>query len=451
MGFGPSNLAERQLPESGPPDWPRRREHAQELIAAALGAVDPARAVARNLTLERDGLRVGDRGYPLREDSRVFLVGGGKAGVAMARAAVGILGDRLHRAVMAVPDQPSDGGQVDWIEAGHPLPTEGSVAAGRRFREMLAAAREQDLVLALISGGGSALMELPVQGVNLADLRATTELLLRSGATIHEINAVRHQLSQIKGGGLAQMAAPAPVATLLLSDVVGDQLEIIASGPTVPARSTRGQARRIVERYSLASELPEPVLRHLSSTAGTGSGPQPTAHHLIVANNRMAAQATAERAVELGFGCEILTTFLEGEAREVGRVAAALAKSVRAHGQPLAPPACLLLGGETTVRVIGSGRGGRNQELCLAAAISLAGWERCLLASFGTDGIDGPTPAAGGIVTGETAAEAAAAKVDLATHLDDNNSHEALSALAATIQLGPTGTNVNDLTFILVY
>lgn len=433
------------------PSWQQRQQHADNLIQAALAAVEPAQAVRRNLRMEAGQLWLGEQPLQLGSGGQIFVVGAGKAGLAMGRASQDILGDRLQRGVMAVPQAPAQNGPIRWLQGGHPVPTEGSLAAGRAIAECLHEARAEDLVLALISGGGSALMELPVEGVSLADLQATTQALLRCGASIDEINAVRHQLSQLKGGGLSRMAAPAPVVSLILSDVVGDRLDIIASGPTVAPVTTAQQAAAVVDHYQLGDQLPAAVIDRLQVAAAAGKPETPPSQSILIGSNRQAAVAVVDEAEKLGFHGLLLTNYLEGEAAQAGAFCAALAKSIRRHGDPVEPPACLILGGETTVQVTGPGSGGRNQELALAAAIELDGWHRCALLTLATDGVDGPTPSAGALVTGQTAQAGRAAGLDPLKHLAQNDSHTFLTALAADFRLGPTGTNVNDLAIVMVY
>jgi glycerate 2-kinase len=435
------------------PDWDERLAHAAGLRQAALAAVEPGAAVRRCLRLEGEALWAGNERLPLGPEGRVFVVGGGKAGVAMAEAARALLGSRLAAGCLAVPIVPdTDLAPLEFVAAGHPVPNSGSLAAGKRIAEILAEARPGDVALALVSGGASALLELPVPGVTLADLQATTQALLRSGATIVELNVIRRRLSQIKGGGLARQAAPARVAGLVLSDVVGDPLEAIGSGPTVPAAGAEpGEAERIVERYGLAESLPASVLEAIQAPSSPISDPHSPITNLIVGSNALAAQAAVGQARAYGFEALLLSTFVEGEAREVGRVVAGLAKGIRRQGHPLRPPACLVLGGETTVTVRGQGAGGRNQEVALAAAIALDGWERVMVMTLATDGVDGMSPAAGAIITGETAARGRALGLAARAALADNDSYGFFEALGEAVVIGPTGTNVNDLTFVCVY
>ena len=433
------------------PRWPDRPRHVQALIESALQAVDPSAAVRRQLRLETDRLVAGEQAVGLAPEAKIYLAGAGKAGVPMGRAAAEILGDRLAGGVMAVPQAPADGDRrIEWIEAGHPLPNEGSIRAGKAIEALLGQAQAADVVLALISGGGSALLELPVGQVTLADLQTTNQLLLRSGANIEQINLVRQRLSRIKGGGLARMAGPATVVSLILSDVVGNPLDKIASGPTVPGRHSREDAQAVLDQLELTGGLPATVRAQLD-LASAQPPTEARGWQVLIGDNRLAAEAAAERARSLGFQTAVLTNQLEGEAAYVGYLVAALAKSVQRHADPVPAPACLILGGETTVTVRGDGLGGRNQELALAAAIGLDGWPNLAVATLATDGVDGPTPAAGAVVSGDTVAQAHELGLDPEAALQTNDSHTLLHAIGADLLLGPTGTNVNDLIFVLVY
>ncbi|RPI48222.1 MAG: glycerate kinase, partial [Chloroflexi bacterium] len=428
----------------------------------------PGAAVRRQVQLvhERDEggrLSIGGQVYDLGAVERTWVVGGGKAATAMAGALASLLGEHLAGGLVVTrygyADPGIDTGPIEAVEAGHPLPDGAGVAATRRLADLLRRATDRDLVLVVLSGGASALLTLPAEGLGLDDLVQATELLLRSGATISELNAVRKHLSQIKGGGLARLAAPAPVAALVLSDVVGDRLDVIASGPTSPDATTFADAWAVVERYGLVERLPRAVVAHLR--AGLEGGPAETlkpgealfqrVQNVIVGSNRLAAEAAVEAARRLGFNALLLSTFVEGEAREVGRVAAALAREVVTHGRPVPRPACLVWGGETTVTVRGQGKGGRNQELALAAALALEDLPGVVLLALGTDGIDGPTDAAGAVAGGLTVARARALGLDPRAYLANNDAYSFFDALGDLLRTGPTGTNVNDLLFIWVY
>ncbi len=439
-----------------------RREHFEKIRVAALAAVEPARAVGRFLSLEGGALRAGEARLTLRDGAAVRLVSAGKAAASMTGAAVSLLGGRLERGVLVTKYDHLAGHSlppaIEVFEAGHPVPDDAGRAAVAGVERLLAWCREGDVVLALLSGGASALLADPAEPISLSELQATTGLLLRSGASIVELNAVRKHLSRLKGGQLARLAAPATVVSLILSDVVGDPLDVIASGPTAPDPTTFADAWSVVERRGLAQDLPAPVRQRLRGGADgrLPETPKPgdplfrRVHNVLVGSNRLAALAAVGEARALGYTTLLLSTFVEGEAREVARVAAALGRGVLAHGDPVPPPACLVFGGETTVTVRGSGRGGRNQELALAAALALEGLEGVSVMALATDGSDGPTDSSGAMVDGATAGAIRAAGLDPAAALAENDAYPALEAAGAQLRTGPTGTNVNDLTVVLV-
>ncbi|MGY4707497.1 glycerate kinase type-2 family protein [Candidatus Bipolaricaulota sp. J31] len=434
------------------------KDIARELIQAGIEAVRPRECVRRALSLEGEILRVGDRRYDLREIEHIYVVGFGKASAGMARAVEDILSARIAKGLVITADGYRVAtGIVEVREAGHPIPDGRGIAAAEELLSLVQEAGERDLVLILISGGGSALLTAPAEGISLEDLAATNALLLRCGATIQEINAVRKHLSRAKGGQLARLAQPARVVSLVLSDVVGDPLDSIASGPTVPDPTTFADAIGVLRRYGIWEKVPESVRRHLQRGASgmIPETPKPgdpcfsRVQNVIVGSGRHAAEAALKKGEELGFTGKILTTTLEGEAREVGKVLAAIARELRAHGRPLPPPALLVLAGETTVTVRGGGKGGRNQELALSAALGIDDLAGVVIASVGTDGRDGPTDAAGGIVDGGTARRIRDAGLDPEGLLRDNDSYRGLSAAGDLLVLGPTGTNVADLLLIL--
>lgn len=435
------------------------------IMAAALAAVDPGAAVRRSLRREGDRLCAGARSYDLSRYDRVFLVGAGKAGAPMSAAAAALLDDRLTGGVVIVKgyDEPGDpvahDPRVALVAAGHPIPDERGLAGARRMRELLAGLSERDLVIALISGGGSALLTLPVPGVSLADLRALTELLLGCGASINEINTLRKHLDQLKGGGLARTIAPATLITLTLSDVVGSPLDVIASGPTVPDPTSFADACAALERYGIAAAAPPPILAHLrAGMAGAApETPKPgdpcfaRTETLVVGSNAHAAEAAVAAARAEGMNALLLTTYLQGEAREIGRALAAVVRELAAHDRPLARPACIVAGGETTVTLRGGGAGGRNQELALAAAVDLGGLADVALVALATDGGDGPTDAAGAVATGATLERARCAGLDPLAHLARNDAYPFFAALGDLLRPGPTETNVNDLALLFAF
>lgn len=435
------------------------------ILAAALAAVEPGAAVRRFLRREGETLVAGDVVYDLRAFDRVWIIGAGKAGAPMAVAAADIVGECLTGGVIVVKEghlttehiaalQP----RVAILEAGHPLPDARGVAAGERIAELLTQLGERDLALALISGGGSALLTRPAPGINLDDLQRLTEVLLACGASINDINTLRRHLDTLKGGGLARLAAPATVITLVLSDVVGDPLDVIASGPTVADPTTFADALNVLERYTILNQTPVAILRRLqrgargeiAETPKPGDPALGRVCNLIIGSNRLAAEAAQAAAHREGFNALILTTFLQGEARIVGRVLAAIAREIAEHNRPIPRPACIIAGGETTVTLRGDGRGGRNQELALAAATDLARTPGALLVALATDGGDGPTDAAGAVVSTTTLQRAERLGLDAAAALDCNDSYPFFDALGDLLRPGATHTNVNDLALVVV-
>jgi hydroxypyruvate reductase len=382
----------------------------------------------------------------------------------MARAAHEILGPRITSGVVIAPsDTPTDAEtppprNLRAFRGGHPHPTEGSERGARAVAQLVTELDADDSLLCLISGGGSALMTLPPSGVSLQDVRETTDTLLRAGATIDELNCVRKHLDRLKGGRLAQIAAPAKILGLILSDVLGDHPEIIASGPLSPDPTSFADALSILDHHQVRDRIPTPALEHLESGArgAVPESPGPEAPYFsdvdvrIVGNNRMAADAALQEAERRGYQTRLLSMTLSGEAREVGRMLAARGLEIRGGRGPIAPPACLIASGETTVNVRGPGKGGRNQELVLGAALALHGSGPLLLASMGTDGIDGASHAAGAFADQTTIARAEALGLDAAGALEANDSTPFFEALDDLIVTGPTGTNVMDVQVVLI-
>jgi glycerate 2-kinase len=436
------------------------RKQALRIFQAALRAADPEQAVLRHLSREGDVLQAGRQRYQLKQFRNIYVIGAGKASGAMAQGVERVLGKRIRGGLINVKS--ADGAkrgrielnQIELNQAGHPVPDHSGELGAARIAQIAAAADSDDLVICLISGGASALLPLPAEPIMLEQKQETTRLLLACGANIHEINCIRKHISQIKGGQLARLAYPAKVLTLILSDVIGDDLDVIGSGPTVPDRSTFEDARRIIHKYGIGHLLPRPVRQRLDGVEGETPKPGDRifehVQNLIVGSNRLAVDAAAREAKALGFRTLVLSTVLEGEAREVARVHAAIAREIRSSGRPLKPPACLISGGETTVTIRGKGKGGRNQEFALAAAIDIAGLKDVLILSAGTDGSDGPTDAAGAITDGATLSRADAAGYEAAKRLADNDSYNFFEALGDLIKTGPTGTNVADIQIVLV-
>ncbi|MCZ6550991.1 MAG: glycerate kinase [candidate division NC10 bacterium] len=433
------------------------RKAAGEIFQAALDAADPRVAIQRHLRRDGEKLLMDGKVYDLNR-GRVYVVGAGKACAAMAAAVEDVLGDRVAEGVVVVKDGHSVPLQrIQIHEASHPVPDARGVQGTAAILALLAQTGPEDLVVVLISGGGSALLPAPVEGTHLAEKQAITRELLACGATIEEINTVRKHCSQLKGGQLARAVQPAHCLTLVLSDVCGDPLDAIASGPTVPDPTTYQDALGILDRYGLQDRVPASIRRHLERGA-KGEKPETPkvndacfekAHHLIVGNNLQSLLAAQGRAAGLGFHTLLLTAALQGESREVARALAAFLLEVRRSGHPLPSPACLLLGGETTVTLRGKGKGGRSQELALAGAIAIAGAEDLVIFSAGTDGTDGPTDAAGAMADGQTWARAKKVGLDPRRALEDNDSYHFFERLGDLIKTGPTLTNVMDVTFLL--
>ncbi|MCD6480516.1 glycerate kinase [Candidatus Bathyarchaeota archaeon] len=452
--------AQRLRLNGSTPKLRRLREDAVEILEAALKAADPYRAVERALTLEGDGLKVGSHTLTLKAYRRILVIGGGKASGRMAEALEQILGNLIDGGVVIVPRGTETDLRLKRIKAlgsSHPLPDEEGVKAVGEMLNLLEDVDEETLILAVISGGGSALMTYPAEGVSLEELREITSKLMLAGARINELNAVRKHLSAIKGGRLAAKAQPATIVSLILSDVVGDPLDTIASGPTAPDSTTYRDAVEALKRYGLWTEAPSSVRRRLEAglRGEVDETPKPgdplftRVLNVVVANNYTAASAALSRAESLGYRALLLSTRVEGEARVIGGLYASIAQEIFSTGHPLKPPAAIIAGGETTVTVRGPGRGGRNQELALASALWLRGLN-ALVASMATDGVDGPTDAAGALADGMTVERAEALGIDPLQHLNRNDSYNFFKPLGDLIETGPTGTNVNDIAIILV-
>lgn len=366
-------------------DLAQMRKDAQEIFRAGVEAVEAEEAVRRHCKVKGDRLAVDERVYDLTAFDNIYVVGAGKAGASMAKALENMLGERITGGLVNVKyGHVAKLTRVKITEAGHPVPDEAGQVGARAIFDLASRAKREDLVICLISGGGSALLPLPVEGVSLADKQDTTKALLACGATIHEINSVRKHISEVKGGGLAGAAYPATLISLMLSDVVGDDLDVIASGPTVPDSSSFRDCMNIFDKYGIREQVPESVLNHIEKglKGKAHDNPKPGepifagTQSAIVGNNMECIQAAQKKASELGYHTLVLSSVLEGETREVAIVHAGIAKEVLRTDYPLSPPACVLSGGETTVTIIGRGLGGRNQEFVLAAAIGLSGWKR---------------------------------------------------------------------------
>ncbi len=435
----------------------RARALLSRLLGAGLDAVDPIESVHRSFSREGAILCIGKRRYDLRRFQRVVVLGAGKAGAPMAQAVETVLGRRLSEGLVVVKyghRAPTKG--IDIVEAGHPVPDRAGVRAAARVLTLARGLTSRDLLIVLLSGGASSLLPVPAPGLTLRDKQQTTQLLLRSGASIQEINAVRKHLSAIKGGRLAA-ATSATVLCLILSDVIGDDVGSIGSGPTAPDATTFREAVTILRSYHLASQVAPRVRAHLlkGKSGGVPETPKPGAalfrrvHNCIIGNNSGAVHAIAARARRLRLQSILLTTPLTGDVRTAARLFGVMARESEHCRRPVRRPACLVAGGELTVHVTGKGLGGRAQEFALASALEIEGLEKIWVAGFGTDGTDGPTDVAGAVVDGATVQRARRRGLDVARVLAHNDSYHFFKRLGGHIDSGPTRTNVNDLYLLL--
>ncbi|MFW5635664.1 MAG: glycerate kinase type-2 family protein [Thermodesulfobacteriota bacterium] len=435
------------------------KEIASAVFQAAVRAVAPETCIRRHLSRSKNRLKAGNTEYSLDQIDQLYVVGAGKASAAMARAVEAILEDRIKNGVIltkyghGVPLK-----HCKVIEAGHPVPDENGVRGTHALLDLVSGAGPEDLILCLISGGGSALSPAPAEGISLVDKQKTTRLLLECGATIHEINPLRKHLSRIKGGRLCTAANGARIVSLILSDVVGDDLDIIASGITAPDPSSFSDCFDILSRYDLTGKIPDPVRDHLTTgrdgqvaeTPKPGDSVFERVQNRIVGSLSNALAAAEAEARRQGYSPLVLSSMIQGEAKEVAKVLCGIAREVQRSGKPASVPVCLLSGGETTVTVRGDGLGGRNMELALSAGISLAGTSGMLLLSAGTDGNDGPTDAAGAFADGTTISRAAASGLSASEYLTRNDSYHFFGQLEDLFITGPTRTNVMDLQVLLV-
>lgn len=431
----------------------------ESLYRAAVRAVDPHAATLRALMRDGETLKVAGATFDLGRVRRIVVIGFGKAAVPMAQAVETALGDRITRGIVVTKyGQHAPTATIDVREAGHPTPDAAGIEATAAMLDALRDLVRDDLVICLVSGGGSALFEKPVDGISLKDMQQTTQQLIRAGAPITALNAVRKHLSTVKGGQLARHAAPATLIALMVSDVVGDPLDVTASGPTVPDPTTFADALAALDTYGVRATIPAAVGAYLEAGARGAYPETPKAgdpcftatHTLVIANAQMALDAAAQAAEAMGLRTLVLSSTLEGEAREVAGVWASIARQVRDYAQPIAPPCCLLAGGETTVTVTGDGQGGRNSEFALAAALALDGAEGIVVASLATDGGDGTTDAAGAVISGATVAQGRAAGLDAADFCARNDAYTFFDKVGGLVRPGPTDTNVNDLMIALI-
>ncbi|WMW21155.1 glycerate kinase [Methanolobus mangrovi] len=435
----------------------KMRNDANSILSEAISAVDPSACIYRAMNKDGKNIIINNRSYDLSRYNNIYAVAFGKAAISMSKAIEDILGDSLTDGI-AVTKHGFGGSLVKMkvYESGHPMPDEHSVAAGKIVHSFLERTGEKDLIFFLISGGGSALITLPRKGVAITDIVKLTDYLTRAGATIDELNTIRKHLCSIKGGGLAKMAYPSESVSLILSDVVGDPLDVIASGPTVPDTSTFSEFNEIVERYDLklspaVSGLLEDGLEGvIEETPKLGATVFEKTSHYLVGNNALALQEAQKKASELGYNTMVLSSSIVGEAREVAKVFASIAREERLRGTPLPLPACILAGGETTVTMKGKGLGGRCQEMALSFGIEVSDLEGVLLLAAGTDGNDGTTDHAGAFADGDTVQRGKNLQIDARHELYDNNSYVFFKETGDLITTGPTGTNVMDIYMVLV-
>lgn len=435
------------------------RRMALEIIEHALVAVDPYRAARRLISLSGDLLTVGTLCFDLKQHRRIFLVGAGKATFPIAKAMEDLLGDRITDGVVICKyGQQGKLNRARLFLAAHPIPDKAGLTAARQAMALARQTQPGDIVFGCITGGSSALMTMPVEGVNLNEKRAVNQLLLTCGANIIEINSVRKHLSRIKGGRLSgAIHTGALLINLTVSDVIGDPLDYI-TGPTVPDTSTIEDARAVLSKYDLWSRVPPPVAELFRNAGPEQETPKPfdttnrKQHNFIIIPAHTICEAAAEKCTELGMETMILSTMLEGESREVGRAFASIAGEIARYGRPLKPPCAVIGGGETTVKIDGrAGLGGPNQEFVLGAALEISGIGNALVAAIDSDGTDGPTQSAGGIADQETTARARSEGVDLFAFLRHHDAGTALDKLGDCIVTGATGTNVNDLKLMLIF
>jgi len=440
------------------------KKMAKGIFFKGLSAVNPSKILKDGIRIEGDCLRImmeEDSGkiFDLNAFGKIFVIGTGKASHPMAQAIEDSLGDRMTKGVIttkygyALPLK-----KTEMIEAGHPIPDQKGYEGAKKIRSLLEESGPKDLVIFLLSGGGSALLPLPADHIDLKEKQEMTQLLLDCGADIKEINTIRKHISQMKGGWLAKWAYPSTVIVFILSDVVGDQLDVIGSGPTVPDSSTFEEAWEILKKYDLLKEISPSIQQYLQlgiegkveETPKPGDVVFEKVNHFLIGSNMMALRAAAEEGSSLGFNSLILSSSIVGETRDAARFHAAIAKEVISSANPIPRPACILSGGETTVTIKGNGLGGRNQEFALAGALEISGIEKVVLLSGGTDGTDGPTDAAGAVADHTTVQRAKSLGMDPKAYLENNDAYPFFQRLGDLLITGPTYTNVMDVRILLV-
>ena len=440
------------------------RDDLKKIYSAAIDAVDPQKAIQNHLqrngeilTLQSDNTTIAS--YDLNSFDNIYIVGAGKATSPMALAVEEILGDRISSGCICVKyDYTTDLKKIEIIEASHPIPDANGMIGAEKILQILNKAGEKDLVISLISGGGSALLPLPPESISLNEKRETTDLLLKCGASIHEINSIRKHLSLVKGGNLAKAAYPATVINCMISDVVGDNMDVIASGPFVADNSTFEYANSVIKKYDLISRIPETVSEYLQDGNNGKLEENPNEsdsifskiRNQIIASNIIALKAAKNVAESLNYNTVILSSLIEGDTADVSLWHSRIAKEILASSNPIPKPACIISGGETTVTVTGNGLGGRNMEFAIQGAVQIDGYNEIAIASVGTDGTDGPTDAAGAIADGFTIKRAVEKELDIEAYIENNDSYHFFKEIGDLVITGPTNTNVMDIRIVLI-
>ena len=435
------------------------REDAKRIFSAGLKAVNPEKAIRKYCRIKDKRLYIGSNKFDLDSYNNIFVIGCGKASASMALAIENLLGDRISGgSVNTKYGHLAELKRIRLVEAGHPVPDQNGISGTLEIMDLAQSSGPKDLVLCLLSGGGSALLPLPPPTLNLMDKQQTINVLIACGATIHEINSIRKHTSAIKGGHLAQAVYPAKLVTLIISDVVGDDLDVIASGPCVPDNSTFQDCLNIIDKYNIHSDLPDAVVKHISAGAAGGIPETPKRDNpffdagiqLIIGSNFDAIKAAGTEARLKGYTPLILSSLFEGDTDEISRMHGAIVREIVKTGNPVAPPTCLLSGGETTVVLRGKGLGGRNQQFALTLAPEISGHHAIVGLCAGTDGTDGPTDAAGAIIDNTTMTKAKELGLDYGQYLNANDSYHFFNNTKELLITGPTNTNVMDLRVILI-
>jgi glycerate-2-kinase len=426
---------------------------------ATLEAANPKTIIRKHVKLVGNELIVDDLTYSLRFYRRIIVIGAGKASGGMGEEIEKLLGPKIAQGIVIVPDYLNPwpkGRRINYFGTSHPIPTEKTVRRTTQLVRLAETAGKEDLTIMLLSGGASSLMESPVSGLTLQDQRKTADLLLKSGARIQEINTVRKHLSRVKGGRLAEILSDTHLLTLIISDVIGDELDAIGSGPTAPDLTTYKDSRQVLQKYSIWSKVPGRVRKiiergiegGLPETPKSGDRAFRNVQNVIIGTNRQSCEEAVRRLKRSGYAASILSTHIVGEAREAGSILGSILTEICNNGLPRSRAVAIVCGGETTVTIIGNGRGGRNQELALAAALAIDGTENAAAGSLATDGVDGPTDAAGAIVDGTTVSRGHELGMSATDYLRNNDSYNFLKRTGNLVKTGPTGTNVNDVMII---